>query len=149
MGGFLPLRWTHQARAGGRGRTAYRSRVPAECREAKPNETRAGTQRNMVCRLRSGVSPLGPGSRCARPGHERAKSRRVQSGPLAVIPDSRCQTAQSCSFPRHTLLRPGFVLVIASIPEWRGGRSADRRTISVVALVRRDWSAPSGVRRVP
>ena len=56
--------------------------------------------------------------------------------------------SQPSSFPRR-VVRPGGVLVIASIPEWRGGRSADRRTISFVALVRRDGSAPGGVRRVP
>ena len=39
---------------------------------------------------------------------------------------------------RGALLRPGFVLVIASIPQWRGGRSAGRRTISFVAFARRD-----------
>jgi hypothetical protein len=38
---------------------------------------------------------------------------------------------------------PGSAFLSRPSP-WRGGRSADRRTISVVALVRRDGSAPSG-----
>ena len=63
-----------------------------------------------------------------------------------LFPSSRCQTAQSSSFPRR-VLRPGFVLVIASIPERRGGRSADRRTISFVAFVRRDCPHQRGAAR--
>ena len=44
---------------------------------------------------------------------------------------------------------PGLGLYPFAPDPKRGGRSADRRTISFVALVRRDWSAPSGMRRVP
>ena len=73
---------------------------------------------------------------------------------MAVIPDSRCQTAQCCSFPRR-VAAPGFVRLFAgaftlasagrahegfgaggrrdfsnSVPPMRGGWSADRRTLS-------------------
>ncbi|MEA3022391.1 MAG: hypothetical protein QOK01_1243, partial [Alphaproteobacteria bacterium] len=42
-------------------------------------------------------------------GHApRARNRGAQSGPLAVIPDSRCQTAQFSSFPRR-VAAPGFL----------------------------------------
>ena len=53
---------------------------------------------------------------------------------------SRYQTASS--FPRRIFPRPGFGFLfrtfVASDPERGGGRSAGRRGISVVALVRRD-----------
>ena len=53
---------------------------------------------------------------------------------------SRCQTAQCCSFPRR-VVAPGFGLYPFAPDPKRGGRSADRRTISVVAFARRDGSA--------
>jgi len=42
----------------------------------------------------------------------RAKSQRAHSGPLAVSPDSRCQTACVSSFPRR-VAAPGFVVFLA------------------------------------
>ena len=61
--------------------------------------------------------------------HERREARghASRAGPLRRDRISRCQTAACCSFPRR-IVASGFVLVIASIPQWRGGRSADRRT---------------------
>ena len=92
------------------------------------------------------VSPLGPGSRFARPGHESgARARRARevaarkSEPLAVIPIHDVKP-RSVVRSRGALLRPGWSLSIAPDPK-RGGRSADRRFISVVAFARRDWSA--------
>ena len=73
--------------------------------------------------------------RCA---HERAKSR-LANEPLAAsyftmsnsavlfVPAARCGARVD-------------LCLLASTPK-RGGRSADRRTISVVAFARRDWSA--------
>src|SRR6476661_9643003 len=45
---------------------------------------------------------------------------------------------------RGAFLRPGFLLSLRVPPRTRGGRSADRRTCSVVALVRRDASHDAG-----
>ena len=42
---------------------------------------------------------------------------------------------------RGALLRPGSRLFLSRPSPKRGGRSADRRTISFVAFARRDWSA--------
>jgi hypothetical protein len=42
----------------------------------------------------------------------RARHRGARSEPLAVTPDSRCQTAQCCSFPRR-VAAPGFVGLFA------------------------------------
>ena len=89
----------------------------------------------------------------ARTREGSARSRGARSEPLAVIPDSRCQTAQCCSFPRRvaapglsvsshvpSLSRPpasprGFDASgrrdsSNSVPPMRGGWSADRRTHS-------------------
>ena len=88
------------------------------------------------------VSPLsGPAELLAAlgPGHERAKSRRAKRT-VGRRHHSRCQTAQCSSFPRR-VAAPGFSLFLSRPPPTRGGRSADRRTISVVAFARRDWSA--------
>ena len=54
--------------------------------------------------------------------------------------NSRCQTAQSSSFPRR-VFAPGLVFVCSHPSLKRGGRSADRRTCYVVALARRDFRA--------
>ena len=124
-------------------------------RDPGPSARRAQRHAGSTCR-----DALGPGSRCARPGHESRRAhdaREVaarESEPLAVIPDSRCQTAQHCSFPRR-VAAPGFVRLLAcafgfrvrrrateglgasgrrdssnSVPPMRGGWSADRRTHS-------------------
>ena len=53
---------------------------------------------------------------------------------------SRCQTAQCSSFPRR-VAAPGLVSYPFAPDPKRGGRSADRRTMSVVAFARRDGSA--------
>ena len=76
----------------------------------------------------------------------RNRSSRVEPSAAASSHDVK---QRSLLRSRGAFLRPGGVLVIASIPETRGGRSADRRTHVVVAQVRRDLSAPGGVRRVP
>ena len=47
---------------------------------------------------------------------------------------------QHISFPRR-ICAPGFSLFLSRPSPWRGGRSADRRTISFVAFARRDGSA--------
>src|SRR5262249_17279563 len=59
-------------------------------------------------------SPLGFGAHAARRMH----------------PYSRCQTAQSSSFPPR-VVAPGFAFTFA-LTRTRGGRSADRRTMSLV-----------------
>src|SRR6188508_819641 len=109
------------------------------------------------------VSPLGPGSRGgsgraprgpgARPGHERdarprrVRSRGARSEPLAVVVFTMSNSAVLFVPAARCGARVGLY-PFAPDPK-RGGRSADRRTISFVAFVRRDWSAPGGVRRVP
>ena len=80
---------------------------------------------------------------CERP-------RRMQRPPLAwpaLGPSSQCQTARCAAWFRAARLFPATHLCarvglypFAPDPK-RGGRSADRRTISVVAFARRDWSA--------
>ena len=67
----------------------------------------------------------------------RSRGSRMSRWPLLI---SRCQTAQCSSFPRR-VVAPGFRVSFRVHPPWRGGRSADRRTISFVAFARRDWSA--------
>ncbi len=120
-------------------RRAHRSRVPAECSErASARGTRAGTQRkNREARS----TRVAPGSRVSlrSPGTRAYEVRRAHK-PLAVVSNSRCQTAQCCSFPRR-VAAPGLVSIHSRPPRKRGGRSADRRTISVVAFARRDGSA--------
>ena len=61
-----------------------RSLVPGKCsarplraRNRNPEPSARTAQRNMAAGLRSVVSSLGPGSRCARRGHERAKPLRA------------------------------------------------------------------------
>jgi hypothetical protein len=94
------------------------------------------------------------------------RTRGAQSEPLAMVSNSRCQTAQSSSFPRRVYAprvclscsprpcprlrcrgrrnlggNPGSSNPIA--PRTRGGWSADRRTLlSCVARARRDHHAP-------
>ena len=85
-----------------------------------------------------GVSLRSPGTRerGARP-----RGSRMSRWPWR---HSRCQTAQSSSFPRR-VVAPGFGpcdrVHPPRSPKERGGRSADRRTCLVVAFARRDGSA--------
>ena len=116
-------------------------------------ERRTGTQeytkRNIVCRLRSVVSPLGPGSRCARPGHECAKSRRAQSEPLAIIPIHDVKQ-RSVVRSRGALLRPGLC-VSSQVPSLlrppaspRGFGASGRRDSSDSVPPMRGDGAPTG-----
>ena len=82
---------------------------------------------------------LGPGSRCARPGHERAQSRRAKR---TVARAAFTMSNSAVLFvPAVHLCARVLAFPFASTAT-RGGRSADRRTMSVVARVRRDHSAP-------
>ena len=70
----------------------------------------------------------------ARPGHgSGAHDAREVAARVAnrwpSTADSRCQTAQCCSFPRR-VVAPGLVSIPSRPTPKRGGRSADRRTIS-------------------
>jgi hypothetical protein len=97
----------------------------------------------MRARRSSGGRPSFETRRCATllwMRRFRHADSRLAHEPLAVVSNSRCQTAQSSSFPRR-VAAPGLVPCICVHPRSRGGRSADRRTRSVVAFARRDWSA--------
>ena len=122
-------------------------------REPGPSATTRASQ--YGCRLRSVVSPLGPGSRCARPDTrgERAKSRRAKrtvgrhsrftmsNSAVLFVPAARC-CARVCPSLRMCLRfrvrRPAHGGFGASgrrdssnsVPPMRGGWSADRRTHS-------------------
>ena len=92
------------------------------------NETRdpEATRRGVSISVNCAVKLLGPGSRFARPGHKRVKSRRAKR---TVGHHSRFTMSNSAElFVPAALLRPGFVLVIASIPleGWAERRSAAR-----------------------
>ena len=97
---------------------------------------------------------LGPGSRCARPGRERAQSRRAKrSVGRAVF--SRCQTAQSCSFASVRFFVPAprlcvgvRLLSFASIPQRGGGGAPTGALFCYVARARRD-DRVSETRAVP
>ena len=83
------------------------------------NETRDPAQESRSARSfkRSVVSPLGPGSRFARPDTSvRSRGARSDRWPSSY---SRCQTAQCCSFPRR-VVAPGLVF-ISSRPSPNGG----------------------------
>ena len=80
----------------------------------------------------------------------RGRSRNAEQArpaPVVILHDVKQPAPRfaprSTSRSRGASLRPGLAFLSRPSP-WRGGRSADRRTISVVALVRRDGSAPSG-----
>ena len=73
--------------------------------------------------------------------------QRPPSAWPALRPSSRCQTARCAAWFRAARLFPATHFCaragldpFAPDPK-RGGRSADRRTISFVAFARRDWSA--------
>ena len=101
-------------------------------------------------RLPSVVSPLGPGSRCARPGHERgarttaceAAAREANRWPSSRIHDVK---QRSLLRSRGALLRPGFVLVLASIPDGGVGGAPTGALFLLSRL--RDATDPRSVRR--
>ena len=110
-----------------------------------------GSSNLMLRSERAGVSkhearagsPILRDRRCAPSSgsrrFRRAKSRRAQR----TVGRGRIHDVKQRSVVRSrgALLRPGWSLSFRIRPEERGGRSADRRTISVVAFARRDWSA--------
>jgi hypothetical protein len=118
-----------------------------ECRDpAQDSRSAASFLRSVVSllvswSLSSGRASRGPGG---SPGTREIGGARTNRWPY---PYSRCQTAQSSSFPRR--VAPGFCLSFSRPPDVRGGRSADRRTMSVVACARRDMIRASEARRVP
>ena len=106
----------------------FRSRPPAAC----PSEADGRLCRNA--RLPD---------MCERP----RQMERPPAAWAALRPSSRCQTARCAAWFRATRLFPATHFCaragldpFAPDPK-RGGRSADRRTISFVAFARRDWSA--------
>ena len=118
---------------------------------SRASEARPGTQGDTTARFNCpSILPLGPGSRIFAPlrarssgtrGAMRARyARGAHNEPLRRRRISRCQTAQCCSFPRR-VVAPGFSSFSFAPDPKRGGRSADRRTCSVVAFARRDGSA--------
>ena len=167
--------------------------------ERDPGPSAKSAKRVTCAGPDSSWPPLGPGSRCARPGHERARSRRAKRTVGRSL-FSRCQTAthlsllmvrsaarrvsnhegtqvdqwppilrdgpsgllrmrrcwQSRDVTQHSPLRSRVALRVgvrllsfASIPQKRGRRSADRRTLlSYVARARRD-DRVSETRAVP
>ena len=106
----------------------FRSRPPAAC----PSEADGRLCRNA--RLPD---------MCERP----RQMERPPAAWAALRPSSRCQTARCAAWFRATRLFPAthFCARVGLYPfapdPKRGGRSADRRTISFVAFARRDWSA--------
>jgi hypothetical protein len=108
-----------------------RSRVPDECSErACASGTRSGTQRKNREAQSTRVA-LGPGSRCARPGHASGvrdltcTASRLACEPLAVVPTNNVKQ-RSLLRSRDACRRPGGVLVIASTPieRWAERRQA-------------------------
>jgi hypothetical protein len=116
-------------------------------------------ERNRDC-VRAGFAPGRPppvhprltGACAAMRGFQicvsdRAQMQRPPSAWPALRPSSRCQTARCAAWFRAARLFPATHFCaragldpFAPDPK-RGGRSADRRTISFVAFARRDWSA--------
>ena len=123
------------------------SRASVASALARRNETRDPGRHDGVSTSSIAVSS-GPGSRCARPGHESGGARRVRSRgariePLAVAGFTMSNSAVFFVPAARCCARVGLY-PFAPDPK-RGGRSADRRTISVVAFARRD--DPRAVRR--
>ena len=109
----------------------------------------------MVCRLRSGVSPLGPGSRCARPGHEsgarttHATSAARAKRTVGLIPIYDVKQ-RSVVRSRGALLRPGLC-VSSQVPSLlrppaspRGFGASGRRDSSDSVPPMRGDGAPTG-----
>ena len=119
------------------------SRASAAEREAERNETRDPAQE-----LRSALwlpvairrVALGPGSRCARPGHERAQSRRAKR----TVARSRIHDVKQRSVVRSrgAFVRPGSSLFLSRPPQRGVGGAPTGALCLFVARVRRDHSAP-------
>jgi hypothetical protein len=99
------------------------------------NRARTYPARDAPSAIRLAVSPLDPGSRYARRDTRASdmRSRGARSEPLAVIPHSRCQTAQSSSFPRR-VDACGFVLPLAPLRFRFGGRAPMTLTLATSAF---------------
>ena len=107
--------------------------------EAERNESRDPAQ--YGCRLRSVLSPLGPGSSLA---DARSAGTREQCPPHAPFVTQQCQTAQCSSFPRR-VSAPGFVF-IPSHPSLRGAGGAPTGALILLSRVR-GATDPRSVRR--
>jgi hypothetical protein len=113
-------------------------------REARSTRVALGPRKSGLPDLRRLTADLGQArdrSRCARPGHEsgtRAKSRLAHE-PLAVAAFTMSNSVRFFVPAARCCARVGLYS-FAPDPK-RGGRSADRRTISFVAFARRDRSA--------
>ena len=133
-----------------------RSMISKICRLSRPCEPRTYLERNRDSVLTSfapgrppPVHPRLTGACAAMRGFQICVSghAQMQRSPLAwpaLGPSSRCQTARCAAWFRAARLFPATHLCarvglypFAPDPK-RGGRSADRRTISVVAFARRD-----------
>jgi hypothetical protein len=130
---------------GARGSTALVSWPSAERQsrtEREPGPRAHYGKFPSICRVAPWVRLFARGRSLGRDTRARARARYARWLALRAKRRefvSRCQTAQYCSFPRR-VVAPGFSPSFRVHPK-RGGRSADRRTISVVAFARRDWSA--------
>ena len=147
-----------------------RSRVPAECREAKPNGTRAGTQRDdsrsaiwlpaAICRVALGprksglpdlrhlTADLGQArDRCLAALARDTRDRRLANEPLAVVSTNDVKQRSCSSFPRR-VSAPGFVFV-SSHPTQRGAGGAPTGALMLLSRLRGATSALSEARRVP
>ena len=110
-----------------------------------PRSTQVGFTRLASSNCRSRASPRSV-SRCARPGHESgARARRVRSrgSRMSRWPSSHLTMSNSAVLfvPAVRCCARVLVFSFRVHPPTRGGRSADRRTYSVVAFARRDGSA--------
>jgi hypothetical protein len=99
------------------------------------------------------VSPLGPGSRCARPGHEswgRARAREIAARAADRWPSFPIHNVKQRSVVRSrgALLRPGLC-VSSQVPSlslppaspWGFGASGRRDSSNSVPPMRGGWSA--------
>ena len=96
-----------------------------------------------ICRVAPGSGSSLADARSAGT-RERGRAHATLVGSLyepSAVNSSHDVKQRSVVRSRGALLRPGSVLSFRVHPRRRGGRSADRRTISVVAFARRDGSA--------
>ena len=132
-------------------RPVHTARSQALAPVSRASEARPGTQGDTTARFNCpSILPLGPGSRIfalaprSLVRDTRAMARAIRTSRtrccFAHLPVSRCQTAQCWPFPRRVCCARVLAFSFAPDPK-RGGRSADRRTYSVVAFARRDGSA--------